>query len=78
MSLRFDTARKYLAELQPVPRAGEAEDIAKMTAFLIDDDQSGFVTGAYMPVDGGLQAAGRINTSVNNPLRKHNLFPWEN
>jgi len=31
--------------LQPLKRACEVEDIAKMVAFLIDNEQSGFVTG---------------------------------
>ncbi len=50
---------------QPVPRAGEAVDIANMVVFLASDEST-FVTGQAMVVDGGL-LAGR-------PWRK--LAPW--
>ena len=46
-----------LAMLQPLPRAGFPEDIAAMATFLASDE-SGFVTGASMVVDGGFTAGG--------------------
>ena len=52
-------------DIQPIARAGEPEDIANMALFLASDD-SKWVTGQAMVVDGGL-LAGR-------PWRK--LHPW--
>ena len=37
-------------------RAGEADEVAKAIRFLLSDDAS-FITGANLPVDGGLTAA---------------------
>ncbi|MFT4397626.1 glucose 1-dehydrogenase [Gordonia lacunae] len=48
-----ETVRRGLASFQPVPRAGEGEDIAGAIGYLVSDDAS-FVTGQNMIVDGGL------------------------
>ncbi len=40
---------------QPMPRLGEAEDIAGMALFLASDEST-FITGAALPVDGGYTA----------------------
>ncbi|MGW0174308.1 glucose 1-dehydrogenase [Rhodococcus sp. NPDC003322] len=45
--------RKGLASFQPIPRAGEGEDIAGAIAYLVSDDAT-FVTGQNIVVDGGL------------------------
>jgi 3alpha(or 20beta)-hydroxysteroid dehydrogenase len=42
----------------PIPRAGEAEEVAKVALFLACDD-SAYVTGAELTVDGG-ETAGRM------------------
>ncbi len=47
-----DEALERLKRMQPMPRVGQAEDIARMALFLASDE-SGFVTGAAMVVDGG-------------------------
>ena len=52
-----DAARGHLDTLQPWPRAGEGEDIAGAALFLASDD-SEFITGEALVVDGGLTAAG--------------------
>ncbi|HLZ71779.1 MAG TPA: SDR family NAD(P)-dependent oxidoreductase [Dehalococcoidia bacterium] len=44
-----------LKRMQPMPRVGEAEDIARMALFLASDEST-FVTGAAMVVDGGYVA----------------------
>ena len=46
-----DMEARFVAQT-PLRRAGEAEDIAGPAIFLASD-MSGFVTGAYVPVDGG-------------------------
>ncbi|MCC9625784.1 glucose 1-dehydrogenase [Thalassospira sp. MA62] len=38
----------------PVGRVGTPEDIARAVAFLLDDEQSGFMTGETMRIDGGM------------------------
>lgn len=38
---------------QSVPRIGEPEEISQAVAFLVSDDSS-FITGISLPVDGGL------------------------
>jgi len=62
--------RKIMATLQPLPRAGEKEDIAKMVAFLIDDEQAGFITGSFMLVDGGCTTAGGFNAPKGSPFHE--------
>jgi NAD(P)-dependent dehydrogenase (short-subunit alcohol dehydrogenase family) len=41
-----------IKELIPLGRIGQPDDIAKAALFLVSDDSS-FITGAYLPVDGG-------------------------
>ncbi|HYN38859.1 MAG TPA: SDR family oxidoreductase [Rhodospirillales bacterium] len=43
---------KSIAALHPLPRLGEADDIAAAAAFLLSGD-SGWITGQVLPVDGG-------------------------
>lgn len=47
-----EQTRKYMESLHPMNRLGEAEEVAKAFLFLASDDAS-FITGAYLPVDGG-------------------------
>jgi len=47
-----DLIKTAFASLQPIPRAGLPEDIARAAAFLASDD-SGFVNGHDFVVDGG-------------------------
>ncbi len=42
----------------PLGRNGQAQDITEAVLFLADGDRSGWITGAILPVDGGV-AAGR-------------------
>jgi NAD(P)-dependent dehydrogenase (short-subunit alcohol dehydrogenase family) len=52
-----EAVKPRLAALQPWPEAGEGEHIAGAALFLASDD-SRFVTGEPLVVDGGLTAAG--------------------
>ena len=52
-----DEAAKRMVEVQPWPEAGQPEDIAGAALYLASDD-SRFVTGVNLPVDGGLIAMG--------------------
>ena len=36
----------------PMKRMGEAEEVAKLVAFLASEDAS-YITGAVIPIDGG-------------------------
>src|SRR5262245_1858997 len=38
----------------PLGRVGKPEDVAKAVEFLIDPDRSGYITGADLMIDGGL------------------------
>ncbi len=48
-----DVMRPLLAGMHPIKRSGEPEDIANMALFLASDESS-FITGQHMRVDGGL------------------------
>jgi NAD(P)-dependent dehydrogenase (short-subunit alcohol dehydrogenase family) len=65
VGMALDKLRGNNADMQPIGRAGEPEDIARMVLFLASDD-SRWVTGQAMVVDGGLLAG--------EPWRK--LHPW--
>lgn len=64
---------KLLAALdghQPWPEVGRSEDVAAAIAFLVGD-QSRFITGTTLVVDGGLTAAGpRIEALLGDPARR--------
>ena len=47
--------RPVLEKMQPIPRAGEPEDIANAACFLASDEAA-FITGHALVVDGGLTA----------------------
>ncbi|MCJ7561677.1 MAG: SDR family oxidoreductase, partial [Thermoplasmata archaeon] len=46
---------KQMDEEHPMGRVGRAEEVARAVLFLVSDDSS-FVTGAALSVDGGLTA----------------------
>ncbi|MGE0539092.1 MAG: SDR family NAD(P)-dependent oxidoreductase [Dehalococcoidia bacterium] len=59
----LETTRERLSALQPIPRAGLPEDIAQAALWLASDESS-FVTGQAIVVDGGWMASART------PLRR--------
>ncbi|WP_225729181.1 MULTISPECIES: SDR family NAD(P)-dependent oxidoreductase [unclassified Nocardia] len=50
-----DQLTNYLAHV-PLGRIGRPEDVAAPVRFLLDDEQSAYVTGASLLIDGGLTA----------------------
>ncbi|MCX7142028.1 MAG: SDR family oxidoreductase [Proteobacteria bacterium] len=62
-----DAVRAGLAKMQPIPRAGETDDIA-MAAVFLASDESGFINGHDLVVDGGV-VGGRQWTPHQEALR---------
>ena len=50
-----DAVKQRLSLDIPLGRLGEPEDVAKLCVYLLSDDAS-FITGADVPIDGGLTA----------------------
>jgi NAD(P)-dependent dehydrogenase (short-subunit alcohol dehydrogenase family) len=55
-----EEAKKMMAAMQPIPRAGLTDDIAKAAVFLASDDST-FINGHDLVVDGGV-VGGRLWT----------------
>ena len=53
--------RKLYHRYLPLNRYGRPDEIATVAAFLLDDSQSGYVTGEIIAVDGGYRGAGLID-----------------
>jgi NAD(P)-dependent dehydrogenase (short-subunit alcohol dehydrogenase family) len=53
--LNTDSKRETNADRHPLKRIGSPEDIASMASFLMSD-QSGWITGQVLPVDGGMSS----------------------
>lgn len=56
MSYTTAERREYLKRLHPAARLGTPEDIGRAVVFLADEEQSGYVTGHLLMVDGGRMA----------------------
>jgi NAD(P)-dependent dehydrogenase (short-subunit alcohol dehydrogenase family) len=68
-----EATEAMLARAQPIPRAGQPEDIAEAALFLASD-ASGFVTGHTLVVDGGATAgaiAGAPRPGEARPALQH-------
>jgi NAD(P)-dependent dehydrogenase (short-subunit alcohol dehydrogenase family) len=50
-----EAGRAALAQIEPMGRVGQPEEVAALALFLASDDAS-FITGAIIPVDGGVVA----------------------
>jgi NAD(P)-dependent dehydrogenase (short-subunit alcohol dehydrogenase family) len=56
LSASLDAAtQRAIAELHPVKRMGNPEEVATLACFLLSDEAS-FITGSYHVVDGGYTA----------------------
>jgi NAD(P)-dependent dehydrogenase (short-subunit alcohol dehydrogenase family) len=53
-------ARKNWVRRVPQRRYGEPREIARAAAFLLDDEQSSYVTGHVLAIDGGFLAGGLL------------------
>ncbi|MER6284240.1 SDR family NAD(P)-dependent oxidoreductase [Streptomyces sviceus] len=62
-----ETFRDAMLGETPLGRSGSVDDIAPLVVFLISD-QSSFITGAEIPVDGGLSAHGGVK-SISDAMR---------
>lgn len=59
-ALHSDADRRLWQRYIPMRRYGTPEEIAKVIAFLLDGEKSGYVTGEVIAVDGGFRGAGVI------------------
>ncbi|MEA2929083.1 MAG: hypothetical protein QOG38_1511 [Hyphomicrobiales bacterium] len=56
--------RRAYAHHVPMRRYATADEIAVAICFLLDGAQSGYITGAILPVDGGFAGAGMMEIEV--------------
>jgi NAD(P)-dependent dehydrogenase (short-subunit alcohol dehydrogenase family) len=59
--------RAVAAVAQPIPRCGEAEDVAQAALFLASEDSS-FISGVTLPVDGAWLTQANQNSAVDAAL----------
>jgi len=48
--------RKQFGPMHPLGRVGTPEDVARLVVYLADEESSSWITGAIIPIDGGLAA----------------------
>lgn len=51
--LSTETMKQSLGQMHPIPRVGTVKDMVSTVSFLLDDEQSGWMTGQILHVDGG-------------------------
>jgi NAD(P)-dependent dehydrogenase (short-subunit alcohol dehydrogenase family) len=61
------------AKVQPIPKAGAPEDIARAALYLASDDAE-FVTGTHLVVDGGITIGSRHSWDTSGPSPFAELF----
>jgi NAD(P)-dependent dehydrogenase (short-subunit alcohol dehydrogenase family) len=61
------------AKVQPIPKAGVPDDIAKAALYLASDDST-FVTGTHIVVDGGITIGSRHSWDPSGPSPFAQLF----
>ncbi|THD57909.1 SDR family NAD(P)-dependent oxidoreductase [Phenylobacterium sp.] len=65
---------EHSANVQPIPKGGVPEDIARAALYLASDD-SAFVTGTHIVVDGGITVGSRHSWDQSGPSPFAELFP---
>jgi NAD(P)-dependent dehydrogenase (short-subunit alcohol dehydrogenase family) len=50
--------RKTWMRFTPLRRYGSPDEVARTICFLLDEDQSSYITGEVIAVDGGFRGAG--------------------
>jgi NAD(P)-dependent dehydrogenase (short-subunit alcohol dehydrogenase family) len=70
----LERVKPFLGQFQPIARAGIPEDIARAALFLASDESS-FVTGHALVVDGGL-TAGTMWSKQPAMMREHRPMVW--
>jgi NAD(P)-dependent dehydrogenase (short-subunit alcohol dehydrogenase family) len=56
--LHTNETREEWRRTVPLRRYGTAAEVARAIAFLADGEESGYITGQILAVDGGFTAAG--------------------
>jgi NAD(P)-dependent dehydrogenase (short-subunit alcohol dehydrogenase family) len=69
-----ESVKPFLSQFQPIKRAGVPEDIARAALWLAGDEST-FVTGQAIVVDGGL-TAGRQWSQQPELMRVHRPMSW--
>jgi len=69
-----ESVKPFLAQFQPIKRAGVADDIARAALFLASDEST-FVNGHALVVDGG-HTAGRMWSQQPEMMRTHRPMNW--
>jgi NAD(P)-dependent dehydrogenase (short-subunit alcohol dehydrogenase family) len=70
----FGETVERAVELQPIKKPGLAEDVARV-AFFLASDESVWVTGTHIVVDGGLTVGPRHAWDPTTPKLMERLFP---
>ena len=55
-AMGVDFWREQFGTMHPLGRVGTPEDVARLVAYLADEECSSWITGAVIPIDGGLAA----------------------
>jgi NAD(P)-dependent dehydrogenase (short-subunit alcohol dehydrogenase family) len=64
-ALHDDTARRVFLRHVPMRRYGTADEIARAVAFLLDEEQSAYITGEIIAIDGGFRGGGVLEPEEN-------------
>jgi NAD(P)-dependent dehydrogenase (short-subunit alcohol dehydrogenase family) len=62
-SMGAQSVDEFAQRVHPLGRIGEASEVAKLVTFLASDDAS-FITGAAIPVDGGMTAGAQAPAGI--------------
>jgi len=65
--MTYEKAHKVYDPLQPIGGVGKPEDVAKLVAFVTDNEQAGFITGSVFFTDGGAMIAASLKSNKNAP-----------